>query len=274
MTKYFKSAVLSLATALCIAVVTTGPIHAQEATPEAIQLEIVQLEERVDILEARVQNLEARAGRLEARANNTRNQRRARRLQREANALYDRASDIAARILRIQNRIGNLEQPETDPEQVPETDPPTEPVSIEGISIGDLFLSPEAQAILDSNPNAEADINARLVLIATNGDRTSPIIDRPNLDLRWRNNGDGNLVRFRANGEQQFVFEQVRSANQYIGVIQDFLAFFLVRGNVTFADYNAVRDEFLPITRNAVTLLVENVNANSPGLPPVDLPTR
>jgi len=140
--------------------------------------------------------------------------------------------------------------------------------------VDDLSLSTAARAILEANPNAEAAINDRLIFTATNAQPTNTVLSQPNTDLRWRNNGDGNMVRLRPNSEQQFFFEQIRSADDHIGVTLQSFSFFLVRGNVSFADFNAVRDEFLPIVRNAVNALVNNVNAASPGLPPINPTTR
>jgi len=113
-----------------------------------------------------------------------------------------------------------------------------------------------------------------MLFTATNAQPTNTIIGSGNVDLRWRNNGDGNMVRLRPNSEQQFFSEQVRSADHHIGITLQSLSFFLVRGSITFEDFNAVRDEFLPIARRAVNALVDNVNAASPGLPPLSPVTR
>jgi len=87
------------------------------------------------------------------------------------------------------------------------------------------------------------------------------------------NNGDGNLVRLRPTSQQEALFEFVQSADQLEGSLVQSFSFFLVRGDVSFADFNAVRDEFRPIAFNAVNALVDVVNAASPGVAPVTAPT-
>jgi len=264
-----KNTTLHWVAALCIALTlaVAVPVHAQDSSPEFIQAEIAQLVDEVNLLEARADGLEARAARLDARADRTRNQRRATRLRARADLLSDRATDISIEVLALQNQIAELElalaqgpDPEPEPQPAPQPDPAPQPApaDIEGISIADLNLSAAAQAILDANPNAESAINQRLIFTATNAQPTNTVLSQPNVDLRWRNNGDGNLIRLRPNSEQQFFFEQVRSADDHIGITLQSFSFFLVRGAVTFADFNAVRDE---------------LNAASLGLPPVNAPT-
>jgi len=252
-----KNSSVSWVIALFFALAFTSSIHAQQsASPEFIQAEIGQLTEEIIQLEARADSLEARAANLEARADRTRNQRRATRLRNRADALNNRATNISVEILALQNQIAELESQLAqgpDPEPVPAPAPQPQPGDIEGISVADLFLSPAAQAILDANPNAESSINDRMVFTATNAQASNTVLGSGNVDLSWRNNGDGNMVRLRPNSAQQFFFEQVRSADQ---------------------DFNAVRDEFLPIVRTAVNALVDNVNAASPGLPPLTPTTR
>jgi len=275
-----RKAALRWATVFCVTLAFTAPINAQESSsPEFIQAEIAQLADEISQLEVDTERLQARAARLEARADRTRNPRRAARLRNRANALDNQATNLLSEILALQNRIAELElllAQGPDPEPVPEPspEPQPEPIVIEGITVADLFLSTAAQSILDANPNAESAINDRLLFTATNAQPTNTVLSQPNADLRWRNNGDGNMVRLRPNSEQQFFFEQVRSADEHIGITLQSFSFFLVRGNVTFADFNAVRDEFLPIVRNAVNALVDNVNAASLGLPPLNPTTR
>ena len=67
--------------------------------------------------------------------------------------------------------------------------------------------------------------------------------------------------------------EEVISADQLVNRLETFNSFHLVRGDVTFTDFNAIRDEFRPIIINAVNALVDSVNAETPGLPPVNAPT-
>jgi len=126
--------------------------------------------------------------------------------------------------------------------------------------VADLNLSQLALNALANSPNAESNVNSFVLEIATN------TFGNP-----FRNNGNGNFVRLAVIGPAQSADREF-TADQVVGNVLQTIG---SRLNIPVdANFATIRNEFRPLTINAVGNLVVSVNQGSPGLTPVNPPSN
>lgn len=240
MKKLIRLATVVLAMTTMLSLTFVSAASAQSADESQTQATISRLEDRVETLDARASSQEARADVLEARADDANNPRRAARLDQRAEQLDDNAAAtraqiarIEARIERLQARLGNAPAPAPEPEPQPEPQPAPDRI----LRVGDLNLSPAAQAELTSGPsvfgNLTRNINRLVESVSTNRVGVFSLAD------------DGRIID--QNG-------QLTTREDVIDGVS-----FEINRRIGFPSQD-IRDEFRPLAVNAVDNLIATLN--------------